>query len=278
MKIAVCFSGEPRTWKAATESIKAFYSGDHEFYLFGHIWSNNTPGNHIIDVVPDALDPILLEKELRNAFEFTTLNIEPHKISPNIDNHKQHEFGETITGKQHVMNIKIPITWCSPFYSAMMSNHYKYAYEQANDMSFDLVIRARLDVCYTPGTTINSYLPLSVLPHALYCNLSSFKREYMSPAINDTFYFGSSHNMDIVDSFYRTYHSGEFFKMIHADDYFDAAYKSVGPGVFLYKWLTIKNILPVHSNFHQMPVIRKTAEDLIWPHDFNKIMEAYVSW
>lgn len=278
MKIAVCFSGEPRTWKSALTSIKAFYTGPHDFYFFGHIWANNTPGNHHAYPEPEILDPAALEYELRQYIPFIDLQVEHHKVEPDFDQYHQYIFPEDDNfGKKKTLNTTIPITWRSPFYSLMRSNHLKYACEMRNDMHFDIVVRSRLDLCYSPGSNICHYLPLVAQPQSLYCSTNFFRREYMMPCINDVFYFGSSDTMDLIDSFYRVYHNGDFFKMLECD-YFDGGYKSIGPGALLYKWATIKNILPIHTNFAQMPVIRKSAEDLVWPQDFVKIMEKYTSW
>jgi hypothetical protein len=278
MKIAVCFSGEPRTWKNAVKSIQSFYSGPHEFYFFGHIWANNTPGNHHAFPEPEYLDIETLRTELQDALRFTDLLVEHHRTEPNFQEYHQYIFpDEDDFGKKKTLNTTIPITWRSPFYSAMRSNNLKYACEMRNDMHFDVVVRARLDVCYTPGVTIAKYLPLVLQPHALYCSTNYFKREYMMPCINDVFYFGSSDTMDIIDTFYRVYHNGDFFKMLNCD-YFDGGYKSIGPGAMLYKWASMKNVLPIHTPFDQMPVIRKTAESLVWPGDFAQIMEKYTTW
>lgn len=277
MKIAICFSGEPRTWLNAASSINAFYSGDHEFYFFGHVWANNTWGNHHAYPTPEILDPHQLEMMLNSKFNFSKLVVEHHRPQIDFKEYEQYDFGEELFGKKKVLNTAIPTTWLSPLYSSMMSNHYKYQYEHDNDIHFDVVIRARLDVCYTPKRTINHYLDKTLQPHGLYCSTHYFKKEYMLPCINDVFYFGSSDVMDIIDSFYRVYHNGDFFKMLNCD-YYDGGYKSIGPGALLYKWLTMKNILPINVQFSQMPVIRKTAEDLIWPRDFRQIMEKYTTW
>ena len=278
MKIAVCFSGESRTWKNALASIKDFYSGDHKFYFFGHVWANNTWGNHPAFPEPEILDPKELEEELRANIRFAKLVVEPHKAVSDYSEYEQYIWPEEeIFGKKLALNTTVPITWRSPFYSMMRSNHYKYLCEQNNNMHFDVVVRARLDVCYQPGSKLDQFLPSVIQPHAVYCNTNYFKHEYMMPAINDVFYFGSSDTMDLIDSFYRVYHNGDFFKMLDCD-YFDGGYKTVGPGVLLYKWLGMKNILPINAGFMQMPVIRKTAEDLVWPFDFDKILEAYSAW
>ncbi len=277
MKIAVCFSGESRTWLHAVNSIKAFYTGNHDFYFFGHVWANNTWGNHPAYPVPEILDLNELSISLRSKINFTKLIVEHHHPEIDFKGYEQHNFGEELFGKKKVFNTTIPTTWRSPLYSSMLSNHYKYQYEQDNDTHFDVVVHARLDVCYTPMTSINDYLPGIIQPHALYCNTNYFKKEYMLPAFNDVFYFGSSDVMDIIDSFYRIYHNGNFYKMLGCD-YFDGAYKATGPGALLYKWMTIKNILPIYVKFSQMPVIRKTAEGLRWPQDFSQIMEKYTTW
>lgn len=42
MKIAVCFSGEPRTWKHTATAIKYFFSSDvHDYTFFGHTWNSS---------------------------------------------------------------------------------------------------------------------------------------------------------------------------------------------------------------------------------------------
>lgn len=277
MKIAVCFSGETRTWKQAASSIKHFFlKNNHEVCFFGHAWSNNTWGNHHAFPEPESLNPIQLRDELLEEFSFSRLHVEPHKPVPDYEQYTEYKFPNP-TGKQRALNSKIPTTWTSPFYSAMMSNHYKYSYEQDNDMSFDLVVHARYDVCYEPSSLLTTYLPHEANPQALYCFTHYFEKEYMMPCINDVFYFGSSNAMDLVESFYRVYHNGDLYKLLQCD-YFDGGYKTVGPGVLLYKWLGIKNILPIHTVFQQMPVIRQNAIGFSWPDDFNKIMEAYRTW
>ena len=42
MNIAVCLSGEARTWKYTAAAIKYFFSSDvHNYKFFGHTWNNS---------------------------------------------------------------------------------------------------------------------------------------------------------------------------------------------------------------------------------------------
>jgi hypothetical protein len=276
MKIAICFSGESRTWEKCLKSFRHFYMSEkHDVSFFGHIWSaNHWTKSAYSPYAVQELDPAELQMELDSHIHFTDLIVEPHMPEIDVDDHMELIFTEQC-GRRGAMNTLVPAAWRSMFYSMMIANNLKYKYEIENDLTFDLVVRSRLDVCYSPAETLDLFVPARIDPTTLYCNTAIMEREYMLPAINDIFYMGSSHVMDLIDSFYRVYHNGDFFKLTESN-FYDPGYKLVGPGVLLYKWLTMKNILPQHIAVSSQPILRNNVSCLRWPEDFDNIVKEFI--
>jgi hypothetical protein len=65
MRIAICLSGQPRTWRYTRESLMAFFAG-HELDLFLHTWREGDPGE--LQAVVDAYAPRAARIEERPLF------------------------------------------------------------------------------------------------------------------------------------------------------------------------------------------------------------------
>jgi hypothetical protein len=288
MKIAVCLSGESRTYEKCVPNVRHFFEhqSPHEFFYFGHTWSTNSW--KIFDDVYqggyayEEIDPIYLKNNLQSLYGFTGLAIDEKYTRDETKN-----FPEIVKNKQTpfeiAANYKKPWTWNPMAYSCMKSNFLKQQYEIDNDMKFDIVVRTRFDQCFEPNTnTFNKYLSDRFVldkfrGDVLYCEATMFRHDFMQQAINDVFYFGSSRAMDIIETFYRVYHNGNFFKMVDSN-YYDGAMKTLGYGPLLYKWAVLKNIYPMHLGRIYSQILRKdsTVENTIL--EYEKIREEARVW
>jgi hypothetical protein len=249
MKIAVCFVGQSRTYEHCADSINSFFSSakGNEFYFFGHTWDTNTykyrEGNNIVIHQEDNLDIPTIRQGLESKLKFEKLIVE-------------HE-------------IYRPQSWASVFYSTMKSNFLKQMYEVENNMMFDLVIKARFDVCYHPGHRFEDFFHHVVMEKTLYSNFGHMNMEFFLPNPDDVLYFGTSLTMDLVDSLFTGLKTGEFNKEVGLNTD-NPTYNHVGPGILIYKWAAMKNIMPVQVIVPHA-VFRKQAKHLVWPKDWNKI-------
>ncbi len=284
MKIAVCLSGEPRTWKKCAQSTRHFFesSGIDEITYFGHTWGRNQwkeykIGNPEIFLSDEHLDLRKLRDELTTVYPFAGLKIDPMYVVDHSHN-RQEIIKQEAHGFEQAANYVRPSTWVSMSYSKMIANHLKYKYEVENNMKFDLVVSTRFDQCYSPTRQFRHYVkPHQIRPGYLGCEVGHFPTEFMQQSINDVLYFGNSATMDIVDSFYRIYHNGDFFKLVNAN-YYDPAYKNVGYGVLMYKWLTQKNIYAADVGRFDVGIMRRNSKILNPMLEFEALMSENIYW
>lgn len=305
--IAVCLSGEPRTWKHTAAAIRHFFSSDvHNYKFFGHTWNNSyynkehrfasnalskslklvsatqdhlVNRNRLIDEFEnsswnDNYDNKTLADNLTDTFGMTDILVEDKKVVSAVCNSLDLIYPEFVAkfDKEYGANQRKPVVLSHISYSKMRANSLKTQYELENEMQFDVVVSARFDVCYPPTEKFDHWLQFhgTILPTAIYGESHYFPNEYFLPHFNDVIYFGNSRIMNVVDDFYRYLVSGKFWEMLD-ENYTDCALKSCGYNVNLYKWLTIKNILIKNINIPHT-VFRKTEKNLTWPQDWDEIV------
>jgi len=279
--IAVCLSAEPRTWQHTSDAIKYYFSSDvHNYKFFGHTWNHSffnkeqknhaPPPNHW----HDEYDIQTLHRMISETFGMSKLLVEDKKVVTDICNYSSCIFPDLIpkSGREFSANLLKPVVWSHMSYSKMRSNSLKTQYELENNMQFDVVVSARFDVCYPPGTKFDQALEYQgpILPTALYASTNYFPKEYFLPHVDDVIYFGNSRIMNVVDGFYRHFASGKFWEMLD-ENFNDCALKLCGYNVNLYKWLMIKNILIKQYNPYGV-VFRKRARYLRWPESWDEIV------
>jgi len=306
--IAVCFSGEARTWNHTAAAIRHFFSSDvYNYKFFGHTWNNSyynkehrfasnalskspklfsatqdhlVNRNRLIDEFEnswkDDYDNKTLADNLIDTFGMTDILVEDKKVVSDVCDSLDLIYPEFVAkfDKENSANQRKPVVWSHMSYSKMRANSLKTQYELENEIQFDVVVSARFDVCYPPDLKFDHWLQQhgTILPTAIYGETHYFPNEYFLPHINDVIYVGNSRIMNVVDDFYRYFVSGKFWEMLD-ENYTDCALKSCGYNVNLYKWLTIKNILIKNINIPHT-VFRKTATNLTWPTDWDEIVNA----
>lgn len=159
MKVAVCFSGQPRFVEKTYESIKKNLIDGYDVDVFVHTWIDKNGYQFRDDgsllwkseTQPTNIDNIILDLYNPKKFLFETPKVfQPKKINgfdakdyfvPLFTKRAQHFLTEK--GKAYYVNV-INSMW----YSIMMSNLQKELYSKENGVVYDFVVRARFDVTY----------------------------------------------------------------------------------------------------------------------------------
>jgi hypothetical protein len=184
MKIALCFSGQPRYLKDGYENIYENILSKYSPDVFVHTWWDDSMKNKKME-----LSPTLSYK--RNYYwEENSLDIIKSLYSPKILlNESQIEF-DTYSNVNYEL--------CSPknvhsmLYSIEKSNEIKKTYEKKNNFIYDAVIRCRFDTVF----------------HKFDVDLYQINLTYINcfvmdcGSLNDQFAISTSENMDKYSSVY----------------------------------------------------------------------------
>lgn len=278
-KIAVCLSGEPRTWKSCVKNILNFYHSDiHDITFFGHTWTENDyiKEKKVYGVGRyEKHDKYFLYQHMKSHINYQDLLIEDKSLLDIEPRPYMVSFDECTYILKSIANLAKPNAYVHMSYSIMMANWLKTKYEIENEMRFDLVIRARHDTVYTPNITIEDYLPDQIEPTVVYGSTNTFPQEYWQNHFNDVLFFGSSRVMNTICDFYRYYSTGKFWELMGAN-WNNPYIKTCGYNVCLYKWLNIKNIRVCETDLLFNTIIfRKKAEQLLYsfPEDMQSIIQ-----
>lgn len=260
--VALCFSGQSRTFEQCAESVKSFFSSDkgNKYYFFGHTSNKNNykdtkttngqmPHTITLHKVEEKLDIQDLRDRLEKVYNFEKLVIE----------------NENETAKK--------LDWRAlPLYSMMYSNFLKQQYEVENNMMFDVVIRLRFDLCFLPGKKFEQYVNFLIEEKTLYSNFGLSRGEFVLPNPDQTFHFGSSFTMDLVDSFYNSFVTGGFAELVNLNIHSNNCFNRVADGALIHKWITIKNILPIKMHtLIPFAIVRLNNKHLDYTKEFEKI-------
>lgn len=253
-RIAVCLSGQSRTWRTAKDNILSYFDlkdrGIQVDY-FIHTWDINQyrRKGHItwLDRGDEKVQPT--EKEdLIKAFNPVAIELEEYKKDDYVT------------------------LWAALLYSFMKSVWLKKKYEIENDFRYDLVIRARTDINYSQKGTCNLNFPnnkfhIHPVQHLTGFStvpiISRFPTEFNYPCFDDVFFYSNSPTMDIIANCYRWYTNiMKENAIVHAKGGYvqDSTYW-YGPGTILYRYLIENNIHPQGYRQIQYYVVRKDVEE-----------------
>lgn len=262
-RIAVCMSGQPRTWRVAYKNIQhhfdipsvTIFGREYrvEVDYFIHAWNRNTWNRW---------------KEGRAEI---------------VSDEEQEEIKRLYKPKGFIVEAQAPdydrgvnYLWLPLFDSFSKSVHLKRSYEIANGFEYDMVFKSRLDVIFDPRfkCRIHDLQPLTVYSDR---KLDKFLNEYYSSHLSDLVFYSDSHTMDIIagiDRFYRRIHSPDVNAERHNTNEADDGWLALGPGTLLYRYVVMKGILPIYNSYKAMGIIvREQAlrENLDSIEDFERI-------
>jgi hypothetical protein len=242
MKIAVCLSGQPRSFEYVVPSILSYFSGSsYEVDYFCHVWNYNTwklKTSTILWTGDELIETELLQSHI-NMLNPKVVLIEKRSDLP------------------------IDSGWNSLFYGIMISNNLKKQYEVCNNFRYDIVVRTRYDMIYPPNkkfssNTIDDRMRLFV-NHA-----TRMPSEYNKINVSDVFFYGTSGVMDVVSDSYR--HFSQKNTVYREDDSY-----LIGPGVMLGEYCTKYNIVvSQHDEIFPEVIYRKECipRDPIQDYEF----------
>jgi hypothetical protein len=190
-RIAVCFSGQPRTWRKCVESWKENLFGHLEMDVFCHTWDFNTPPN-CVSVGMNVIDNQVHDGEIDELYEV----LKPKKFL--IEQRKN------FVPFKMTQPILVP-SFLSQFYGIMQAARLKKQYEIENDFQYDVVIKMRYDAylktpIFQEFTNINNTNQID--PWSMYCFHYGWDKVNNRGRVGDIFWYANSETYDIISDYY----------------------------------------------------------------------------
>lgn len=207
MKIAICFSGQPRTWKKCyptwvnlIEQLRQNFSAQVD--IFCQVWNFNTLPQQVRDVDPGPTLEIESVSELLKTLSPISSIIEDYSVSCSKSS-ELIDLGE-IYKNEHGGT---PIPWAaSQFYGVMRSAYLKKTHEVRNQFRYDLCIRLRYDL-FLPDSEVSKLVDL--MPqysniNTIYAPATGYDSTSFPPfRLGDIFWLGDSLTFDRMSDFYK---------------------------------------------------------------------------
>lgn len=209
MKIALCFSGQPRDIDFNYQIYKENVIDQNDVDVFVHTWwdPNNLSHNSIIpDRVHKTFSPDAIEK-IKELYKPKKILVEQPKTWNKVYDMSEKGFKECVgwaqqaeggieAVKKYYGNVAN-----SMFYSIMMSNLLKEQYSVETGTDYDIVIRTRFDFAPYGKIDFNS---LRLNPEDIVC--------HHTPGLpygiaHDWFAFGTTVSMNVYCGVYNHIHS-----------------------------------------------------------------------
>lgn len=187
-RIAVCFSGQPRTWRKCIESWKENLFAHLDVDVFCHVWDFNTQPNCIsvgmnvpnLEVQPGEID------ELLDALKPKKSLVESRK-----------EF-RALSPTQF---ITVP-SFLSQYYGIMQAARLKKQYEIENDFQYDIVVKMRYDA-YFKAPVFQELTDANKIDYwSMYCFHYGWDSTNNRGRVGDIFWYAASDTYDIIADYY----------------------------------------------------------------------------
>jgi len=245
-KVALCFSGQARSWKFCVNNIKHFFAHPGpgaavQCDVFIHTWDvshyrRNTK-SWDAEVQPFTTQD---QEEMKSMYNPIHMEVE------NFDN-----FQQSSTQL---------LAWDPLFYSFMKSVHFKRQYELANDFEYDLVIKVRLDTIYNPQRPFIFQKAEPMIGYS--CTpVSKMIYEFHYSSFDDVLYYADSKTIDLISHTYRIHKLKRLQQNILIEQFNQDPEFFYGPGCLLYKNMVDMSIHPHCTNHVPWYVVRKNVEE-----------------
>jgi hypothetical protein len=221
MKIAICFSGQPRTWEKCynswfkfIEKIKQIYNAT-DVDIFCHAWNFNTLPNELLHAASrkglsskwyDITGEIITEDELSRFLSILKPKVHLFENEEKSKTRKDETANRAIFEKN--LYGKCMFDWtASQFYGIMQSAHLKKKYEFENGFRYDICIRMRYDLFFNDAQ-LEEYvykemcLPMRNTIYSCHTNRDD-SIGYPWWRLGDIFWYANSVSFDRLCDFYR---------------------------------------------------------------------------
>ena len=233
MRIAVCFSGQLRTWRKCYESWHNLFSRfDIEVDYFYHFWNFNTLANILNDTTPNIISQDELD-EIYDILKPKKFIIEDHDKNLKVINDLK------IMGENYPLSGGTPVYWSGgQFYSHMRSVHLKRQYEIEHNFNYDICFRMRADLFFNQSS-IDDFIREFKNPksNTIYSSHNGQLKYFPYFKIGDMFYYSDSITFDKISEFYR------FLPVIGKTPFKNEDYPPEVPFCFFIKMLKIDNFI-----------------------------------
>jgi hypothetical protein len=187
MKIALCVSGQPRTWKKCYQSWLDATSHFEHVDIFFHMWDYNTLPSGSAQFTSEPLEdtPVTREEkqEIIETLKPVAYQFERARTFPKA-NHLQHAIG----------------WWCrGQFYGLKKCAMLKREHEVKNKFEYDAVFRIRTDLLLQTKL-MEDKQPLE--PNSIYTTQNFWDPNRKLQRVADTFFYGDSFSFDQVSNFH----------------------------------------------------------------------------
>jgi hypothetical protein len=155
MRIAICFSGQPRTWEKCHPGLMSFISKlknllNADIDIFCHAWDYNSPSWQVVSQVQPEFEQeisgVTISEEEKNRI-ITMFNPVSYLFENKESNRNKELTTKLESNKYEAQYGGSSIAYLSgQFYSVMMSAHLKKKYEIHNNFVYDVCMRMRYDL------------------------------------------------------------------------------------------------------------------------------------
>jgi len=217
MKIAVCFSGQLRSWRECSESLALFFdeikneprfNGEVEIDFFVHTWDVETLPPHVWHT--PKVDPYramnhripVVEGEIADMLTF--LSPKKYVIDNLTVNDTRLDFLNN-ESKKYGNEISV-LGWTGPhLYGVMRSGQLKLDYEIENNFQYDVCMKLRFDMRINTWDKrqIIENITLPLKDKTIYSIHSYNLDKFPFDNIGDIFYMSDSDTYNILSTFYN---------------------------------------------------------------------------
>ena len=193
MRIAICLSGQPRTWKRCYKSWFNAISHLGEVDVFYHLWNYNTLPNSAAGFMQCELPNVEITKEeeceIYDILQPKACQVESIRTFP--------VFNSTNS------KVENPIAWWTrnQFYGLKKCAFIKREYEIRNNFEYNIVFRFRTDI------ELNYRVPENFVPkpNTMYTCVNLHDPKYNTYRVGDIFYYADSYTYDQMSNFYDAF-------------------------------------------------------------------------
>lgn len=192
-KIALCLSGQARTWKGCYDNWMSTFSPlGNNIDFFCHFWDYNSLPRQSYSMGNDSSKMMFEDVPLADDEKNEIISVlKPKKI----------KFESKLTLPENFYNVKNKVSWWSidQFNSILKCAHLKRSYEIEHKFQYDVVFRMRSDLFFTNQITLDS----QILPNTIHSIHNSFDTHWNTYRISDIFFYSDSHTYDQIAGFYK---------------------------------------------------------------------------
>jgi len=250
-RIAICFSGQPRTWRQCISSwhnILTHHDSSTIIDVFCHIWDFNS--------VPNAVqvgNPTGSEKVDSTELQELISTLNPKKII--IESEKR------ITPISKKQAIIYP-PFLSQFYGIMQAARLKREYEISQDIMYDVVVRARYDSVYN-SKLFEQYN--SVRPNVMEGFHLGWDPITNQGRMGDICWMSDSQTYDIISDYYLNIHTIN-------PKWFNNIKQAFTPESVFFYYIKKNNII-INNNHWDIKLFRKSKK-----YAYGKDKNGFETW